>query len=45
MPSYFPERPGNCVDEILDVVGCDPNGADPVAPQRKIPSLVLYRPV
>jgi hypothetical protein len=45
MPSYLPVRPGNCVYEIPGVVNRDPNGTDPVASQRKILSLVLYRPV
>lgn len=45
MPSYSPERPENCVCEILGVTSSDPNRTDPVAPQQKSLSLVLYGPV
>jgi hypothetical protein len=45
MPIYLPERPGNCVDEILAAVSCDPNGTNHVALQQKSLSLVLYGPV
>ena len=45
MPSYSPERPENCVCEILGVMSCDPNRTDPVALQQKSLSLVLYGPV
>jgi hypothetical protein len=45
MPSYSPERPENCVCEILGVMSCDPNRTDPVALQQKSLSLVLYGPM
>jgi hypothetical protein len=41
---YLPERPGNCVNEILDVISYGPNGTDPVAPHQKSFSHVLVRP-
>jgi hypothetical protein len=36
------ERPRNCVNEIIGLISCGPNGADPAAPHRKSFSQVLF---